>query len=173
MAIIILRIIFAIIWGILAGLGLFYLIRIIVDRLGIKSTLHWNQRISIPIDVQKSLNREVGACHSLNDTGSLVGKIIDIDGDKYLVLSSTIKSISQNDPQDSTFDIVLYRDGKIYRQELGSNKSTELYNRYCTQKPVKSREIRRDVRKFCSNQCILDCTDCVLRKYGKSNSSSK
>lgn len=151
----------------------------VVQTLGIYFLIHnipiWRRKrtgasagfeIFISKDVQKNLNEYLAAKEPIYMSSSLCGKTIHLDGKDYIVFGENLESISRNIGK-STTTLTLYRDGKLSSYRLTAEKDKELYERYSKRGPVKSREIRRDVRDFCNNACILDCTECILKKYGK------
>lgn len=101
--------------------------------------------------------------------GGLVGKSVRVEGKDYLVMGEVLEKIITRHPENSTSTLLLYRDGHLRSYSLGPEKSKELYTKYSKTGPVRSREIRKDVKMFCNNSCIQDCTECILKKYGKNN----
>lgn len=156
------------------------LILFVVQTLGIYFLIHnipiWRKKRSganasyelfITKDAQKTLNEYLSGKQPIYESSSLCGKTIRLDGKDYIVFGENIESINYKHIEKSATTLMVYRDGKISSYKLTPEKEKELYERYSKRGPVRSREIRRDVRAFCNNACILDCTECILKKYGK------
>ena len=118
-------------------------------------------------DVQKTLNEFLADRKPVYESSSLCGKTIRLDGKDYIVFGENIESINSRNIEKSVTTLMLYRDGKLLSYRLTPEKDKDLYEKYSKRGPVRSRELRKDVRDFCNNACILDCTECILKKYGK------
>lgn len=129
-----------------------------------KGKIICKQSLQIPKNAQELLDKKIKEGKHLNTTESLVGKQINYEGEEYLVIQTTVTSINESYGPDIT--LILYSNGRLRTAVIGPWASAELYEK-CLPKPIRSREIRRDVKRFCNSSCILDCTDCILKKYGK------
>jgi len=100
-----------------------------------------------------------------SDNG-IIGKVISINGKTILPICVCLANISGFCAR--VYQIV-YIDprGKLGEIRVSREDYNSLLKKYNTKGPVRSREIRRDVRNFCENYCIQDCTGCVLKCYGK------
>ena len=151
-----------------------------VQTLGIYFIIHYLPRYigkkkgkicsSIDIDIDKRTQRFIDTeiiptSDSMTCSTGLVGKKIKYNGHRYLVIGEFLGAIGRGSRNNVT--LLMYRDGKLTKKIFQDEQISILYKKYSKTGPVRSREIRRDVRDFCSKSCIFDCTECILKKYGK------
>ncbi len=119
-------------------------------------------------DLQDTVDKNIipGKMPVTKSTG-LCGKVITIRGIDYLVMGENIETLDTRLPARSRVSLILYRKGKLKDYLLYPEDADKFYRKYSKTGPVRSREIRRDVRSFCNSACIQDCTECILKKYGK------
>ena len=158
--------------GVFAGLGIIYVVKSAINMIKVlrnrrSGNIVCNVAVNIPKKVQDNLDNKINRRQDLTFTKSLVGKTITIDEEKYIVILILTLSVPGQDRYDGEFRLLLYSRGKLAWKTINSVEHYDLYEKFCAPKPLRSREIRRDVRKFCNSSCILDCTDCILKKYGK------
>jgi len=148
-------------------LGIYFLIHSIPIWWKKRNGANASYELFISKDAQKTLNEYLAAKEPVYEGSGLCGKTIRLDGKDYIVFGENVELINYRHIKKSATILMIYRDGKIGAYKLTPEKEKELYERYSKRGPVRSREIRRDVRDFCNNACILDCTECILKKYGK------
>lgn len=151
-----------------------------VQTLGVYFIIHYLPRYigkkkgkicsSIDIDIDKKTQSFIDTeiiptSDSMTCSTGLVGKKIQYKGRRYLIIGEMIGAIGRG--RDNNVTLIMYRDGKLTSKVFKDEEVSILYRKYSKTGPVKSREIRRDVRDFCTKSCIFDCTECVLKKYGK------
>ena len=97
--------------------------------------------------------------------GGLVGKIVKKGRKEYLVLSCDVIP----DMRSIKYRLRLYSyDTRSTKYILVSGlRDIDFLKKYgvLSQQPIRSRVMRRDVKNFCNNMCIQDCSECVLKKY--------
>ena len=100
-----------------------------------------------------------------SDSG-IIGKVISLNG--KMVLPICVCLANMHDFCARAYQII-YIDpiGRLREARVDKEEYNSLLKKYNAKGPVRSREIRRDVRNFCENYCIQDCTGCVLKCYGK------
>ena len=161
----------------LQTLGLWYLIHFIPQWKRAKNGgLVGSYEFDFNKDFREKLDRHLAKDNSkmtpIIESGGLVGKTVRLKGgDEGIVLGVFLEHIDPRQPQKGRTTLVIYRGkkgrGKLETVVLYRKDDKELYSKYNKTGPVKSREIRKDVRLFCNNSCIQDCTECILKKYGK------
>ena len=96
----------------------------------------------------------------------IIGKVISLNGKAVLPICVCLANMSGFCAR--AYQIV-YIDsrGNLGETRIDREEYNSLLKKYSTKGQIRSREIRRDVRSFCENYCIQDCTGCVLKCYGK------
>lgn len=96
----------------------------------------------------------------------IIGKIISLNGKAILPICVCLANMHGFCAR--AYQIV-YIDsrGSLGETRIDREEYNSLLKKYNTRGQIRSREIRRDVRSFCENYCIQDCTGCVLKCYGK------
>lgn len=161
--------------GFLAGYGVYCaimkLIKFIDNKIDKKSgKINFKVAYDIEKPVQNALDDIITRQGVTGTSNGIAGKVVNIGGNPVIVLSIVIINI---DSYSSTFDLIYYRNGKIGKYRVDNKNRLEDAEKYFREAPIRSREIRRDVRAFCNSACILDCQDCILHKYGKPKGVAK
>ena len=108
--------------------------------------------------------------------GSMLGKIVEITDNKKNVLGKGILLSEQIIPNDDLIQVVQFyiytKDNEIKRIEapVRSVHSSSVRNTLGEVKYIgenDSEKIIAVIKDYCKNRCIMDCTDCTLKKYYK------